>query len=143
MQIAESLTFNEYWNDDRFKRKRPRLIGSKKQAFGDNIYVRDGSGQWLQADSHHSFPGGIPNPSNIKNDTQTDRILIGTDYAYWGAKGPKIPQRFRNYQGNDICAGRNHKSNFPSSLVTEFLDWFRALGVSAFIGAPADWPRTP
>lgn len=142
MRVTEAMTFNEYWTDDRFARKRPNLRGSKKQAFGDNIYFKGDAVEWEQQDSHHSYQNGAPNPLNIQNDTQTDRVLISTDYAYWGGSGPKIPQALRDYGGLDICALRNHKSNFPEALMNEFLAWFYALDESGYCGAPLDWPRT-
>ena len=62
MRVTETLTFNEYWADPRFRTKRPNLRGSKKQAFGDNIYHRDSdSEQWIQEDSHHSYSDGTMN----------------------------------------------------------------------------------
>ena len=66
MRVTETMTFNEYWKDERFRRKKPNLRGSMKQAFGDNIYFQDDTGQWQQQDSHHSYQGGLPNPHNIK-----------------------------------------------------------------------------
>ena len=143
MRVTETMTFNEYWENERFRRKRPNLRGSKKQAFGDNIYFKDDADQWHQQDSHHSYRCGAPNPHNIRNDTQTDRILLSTDYAYWGGSGPKIPPNFRDYDGFDICAMRNHKSHFPEGLVNDFIAWFRSLDANGYLGAPLDWPRTP
>ena len=99
--------------------------------------------EWHQQDSHHSYQGGAPNPFNIANDTQTNRILISTDFAYWGGSGPNLPEKFRNFDGFDICAGRNHKCKFPEELVNDFVTWFRSLGERGFRGAPIDWPRTP
>lgn len=142
MCVTETLSFNKYWDDERFRQKRPNLRGSKKQAFGDNIYFRDQSGQWHQQDSHHSYKGGLPNPHNIQRDTQTDRVLVGTEFAYWGGSGPEIPRKFRNYEGIDICAGRNHKSRFPKGLVNEFVEWFQSLNVNGYLGKPLDWSRT-
>lgn len=143
MCVTETMTFNEYWEDERFRQKRPHLRGSKKQAFGDNIYFRDASGNWHQQNSHHSNEDGSPNMRNIRRDTQTDRVLISTDFAYWGGSGPEIPQAFRDYDGIDICARRHHKSQFPEALVTDFVGWFRSLGAQGFLGAPLDWSRTP
>ena len=58
MQVTEIMSFNGYWLDPRFNQKKPNLRGSKKQAFGDNIYHR-GSGDlgewWQELDSHHSY----------------------------------------------------------------------------------------
>ena len=143
MCVTERMTFNEYWKNKRFQKKKPNLRGSNKQAYGDNIYFkRNRTGQWYQQDSHHSYKNGVPNLHNVKNDTQVESILLSTDYAYWGGSGPKIPQLFRDYDGYDICAGRGHKCWFPEGLVKDFVDWFRSLKASGYVGAPLDWPRT-
>src|ERR1700691_5469200 len=69
MRVTGSLTFEEYWADPRFRRKKPNLRGSKKQAFGDNIYFRTTrNGKWRQLNSHHSLNDGSPNAENIETD---------------------------------------------------------------------------
>ncbi len=141
MRVDETMSFNEYWANERFQQKKPNLQGSIKQAYGDNIYYKMSNGIWHQENSHHSKDGGIPNLDNIERDTQTDRVLISTYFAYWGNQGPKIPETFRNYHGYDICAGRNHKSEFPNEFVKEFITWFNSLETSGFLGQPIDWPR--
>lgn len=143
MRITETVTFNEYWHDERFAKKKPNLRGSKKLAFGDNIYFKGLMDKWHQVDSHHSFRGGIPNIDNIINDTQTDRVLISEDYSYWGGEGPLIPDHLRNYEGVDICAGRNHKSLFPTLLIDAFITWHRSMGARRYNGHPIDWTKTP
>jgi hypothetical protein len=143
MLVGEAMSFNEYWADPRFQRKRPNLRGSKKQAFGDNIYFKDGAGVWQQLDSHHSLVGGAPNPVNVKHDTQTDRVLIGEHFAYCGGSGPSIPAALRHFQGLDICARRNHKSRFREALIAGFVAWFHSLNAQGFCGAPLDWCKTP
>ena len=86
MRVGEALTFDQYWADPRFYPKRPNLRGSLKQAFGDSIYWRDKYNRWHQEDSHHSHEGGQPNLRNIEHDTQTNRVLVGDYYAYWGGR---------------------------------------------------------
>lgn len=143
MKVEEALTFDEYWNDPRFLQKRPNLSGSKKQAFGDNIYHRANPGKsWQQLNSHHSYADGSPNPANIANDTQTNRVLISTDYAYWGGSGPRISPKFRKNGGIDICAGRGYKCKFPDTVVSDFVEWVRSFGIKGYAGAPADWDRS-
>ena len=141
MCITETMTFNEYWEDERFQRKKPNLRGSKKQAFGDNIYFQDDAGQWQQQNSHHSYADGSPNSYNIRHDTQTDRVLISEDYAYWGGLGPRIPKKFRDYEGCDICIKRGHKYRFPKDLVKNFVSWFRSLDATGYLGTPLDWRK--
>ena len=66
MRVTGTMTFEEYWADPRFQRKKPNLRGSKKQAFGDNIYSRDpATDRWCQANSHHSLHDGSANPLNV------------------------------------------------------------------------------
>ena len=137
MRICEALSFEQYWEDPRFRQKRPNLRGSLKQAFGDNIYYRDPTtGQWRQQDSHHSLINGGQNQANIGRDTGGDRVLISDDFAYWGGDGPKLPE----FRGHSICKeGVGHKANFPSEVVEEFVNWLRNLGDSGYCGTPLDW----
>ena len=126
--------------------KRPNLRGSKKQAFGDNIYHQvQKTGQWRQENSHHSFEDGRINKANVIADTRTDRVLISDDFVYWGGVGPAFPARFLNYGTNhvSICVGRNHKNNFPPVFVHQFVAWLRAFDKSGFLGDPLDWRSTP
>ena len=137
MQVSEKITYNEYWSDPRFKNKRSDLHGSLKQAFGDNIYHRDqASNVWCQEPSHHSHEDGTSNLSNIANDTQTEFILVGEKFAYWGGSGPLLPAIFRRAAGPNICANRGHKCNFPPDFVASFLEWFESLNVSGYLYRP-------
>lgn len=139
MRVAETATYSEYWQDARFELKRPNLYGSKKSAFGDNIYHKSG-GKFLQIDSHHSHADGTPNTRNIVNDTQTDRVLIAHDFTYWGGAGPKIPDEFR--KNPNVLAGRGHRSVFPPEFAEKFVGWINSLGIKGCPGKPLDWNKT-
>jgi len=143
MRVTDALTFDQYWEDARFQAKRPNLRGSKKQAFGDNIYHRNKKTRhWMQVDSHHSLSDGTPNSRNIDNDTQTDRMLVSDLFIYWGGSGPAIPKTFRNFQGLDICGKRGHKNDFPEKMVHEFVAWLESLGQTGYCGDPLDWTKS-
>jgi hypothetical protein len=144
MKVEEWLTFDEYWLDERFLLKRPNLRGSKKMAFGDNIYHRNGEGcGWKQLDSHHSLPDGSTNEFNLSTDTSVNRVLISRTFTYWGSHGPQIPAQFRSCSGDDIvCAARNHRSIFAPQLVIDFLKWLEPLAHDGYIGEPLDWDHT-
>jgi hypothetical protein len=146
MRVTESTTFELYWTDPRFQQKKPNLRGSKKQAFGDNIYSRDADGRhWCQTNSHHSLVDGSPNPRNVNADTGTNRVLLSNDFVYWGGKGPKIPMRFLNYgrYRENVCAGRGYKNRFSPQLVEKVIDWIRSFHETGFCGEPLDWRQTP
>jgi sarcosine oxidase delta subunit len=140
MRVSETVPFDQYWNDSRFALKRPCLFTSKKRAFGDNIYHRDpATAGWIQEESHHSYLDGCPNVHNIKNDTQTDRVLISNEYVYWGGSGPLIPARFRNWDGIDVYAGRGHKNRFPQEMVQALVKWVQSKAQSGYVGRPLKW----
>lgn len=138
MKVAEAVSFDQYWADPRFKAKKPNLYGSKKQAFGDNIYFQQPTG-WHQENSHHSLPDGRPNTANITNDTQTDRVLVATEFVYWGGQGPAIPHALKHI----ICAGRGHRRFADSKDVDAFALWFRTNAGQGYQGEPLDWKRSP
>ncbi len=142
MQVSEALTFDAYWNDPRFACKRPVANGSLKQVYGDNIYHRGARG-WVQADSHHSFPGGRPNPANVQRDTKTDRVLVGHRFVYFGAKPLAVPERLRRLPGSgeDLCCpGRNHRVG-GESMVQELEAWLDDLDQWGVQGLPAAFAK--
>ena len=77
---------------------------------------------------------------NIARDTKADRVLISDDFSYWGGMGPEIDRRFRNYDGYDICAIRNHKCRFPDCFVNDFIAWIQPFNGKGIMGRPLDWP---
>ena len=139
MCVSEAMSFSEYWQDHRFHDKHPNMRASLRRAFGDNIYHQnDVTGDWNQADSHHSFPDGTPNPKNTCHDTRVDRVLVSDDFIYWGGSGPKIPASLRD----DICkGGQGHKCKFPEELVQGCIAWLRARDEAGYRGDPLDWRR--
>ena len=137
MKVTERMTFDQYWRDARFAGKKPNLAGSKKQAFGDNIYHRDGRGRWTQADSHHSYSDGRANRNNICRDTGVDRVLMSDDFVYFGSVGPEIPR------GLDVCKrGPGHRCKFSGAVVETVDEWLGGLE-RGFVGWPGDWERMP
>jgi hypothetical protein len=143
MVVEETMTFDQYWKDARFAKKRPSLQGSLKFGYGDNIYHRHGhTKRWVQEDSFHSRPGGRVNLANLEADTITDRVLAGTAFTYWGGTGPAVPARFRNFDGRDICVRRGYGCTFSPKMTSEAIKWLTGLGTLGCIGMPTDWEMT-
>jgi hypothetical protein len=142
MRVEEACTFDEYWNDPRFRCKRPQLRGSLKQLYGDNIYHRDSKRRWLQADSHHSFANGKPNSRNIARDTSVDRVLISSRFAYHGERAPLIPKRFRSFGTGkrDVCLSRPGHGVFTDALRDAFVTWLDAAHPEwGYLGPPSEF----
>lgn len=140
MEVGEKLTFDQYWTDRRFQRKRPDRRGSLKYRYGDNVYHHSASGSWLQEDCRHSLPDGRPNPDHIKRDTSADAVLVASWFTYWGGRGPLIPETLRDWEGIDLASpGRDHTYKlYPAEMIEAFVEWVRDLP-TGYQGPPLDW----
>lgn len=135
MEVSKTMSFNEYWNDERFFRKRPYLPGSIKSRHGDNIYHTGPNGDWIQENSHHSLEGGLRNDENVRRDTSTDRVLAGKEFYYFGRECPEFPPEFAEI-GHSV---RDFRCNFPEALTHSFVQWIRATYHPGIHGLPIDW----
>lgn len=109
MKISEKISFQDYWDDDRFSLKKPLRNGSRVQMLGDNIYHKDVNGDWIQEDSHHSNPDGTPNVVNLNRDTgDSDQVLISSYFLYFGNQAQTVDLdsigylRIRNYKKSSL-----------------------------------------
>ena len=96
MEVTEKLTFDEYWNDVRFQCKKPRMNGSIKEMYGDNIYHKSAIGGWVQENSHHTHGDGSTNLKNLNKDTKADSVLISNNFYYFGGSCIDIPNAIKN-----------------------------------------------
>ncbi len=108
-KVSEILTFDQYWNDPRFAKKKPVMNGSLKKLYGDNIYHHDADGNWMQEDSHHTNNDGTINPNNLKRDTSTtDKMLICNDFVYLGKSMISVPYEY------DSCIYKGRGFYYPA-----------------------------
>jgi len=140
MEVEEILSFEQYWDDPRFQRKKPNRVGSLKQRYGDNVYHRHPTTEdWIQEDCRHSLENGEPNPDHIRRDTNPARVLIASEFVYYGSSAVDIPAGFLSWDGVDFFRGRGYRRNFPTELVDGFVDWLRNQTGNGLAGEPLDW----
>ena len=110
MKVTKKISFDEYWADPHYVAKRPIRNGSRVMMLGDNIYSRTNEDSpWHQEDSHHSFPDGSPNQSNIDKDTRSNAVLVSEHFVYYGKDAIEVPQevlRVRIHSQNMTTAAR-------------------------------------
>jgi hypothetical protein len=137
MRVDEILTFDQYWSDKRFHRKKPRMKASRYLTFGDNIYHHGSDGKtFVQEDSYHSVSDHQISESNLKRDTgSTDRVLVSREFAYWGRNGKPIPPEFADF----VHKGPSHRNRFTEARQAEFLKWLSSQADRGLCGEPAHW----
>lgn len=143
MKVSEVLTFNDYWSDVRFYRKKPVRNGSLVMMVGDNVYRQDADSKvWLQLDSHHSNPDGTTNHNNLKTDTSSEYVLVSDHFYYFGKSAPKVDLEsigYKNHRGHskmllsnnnvfDFIGGIEQNYKMEMNLVLD--DPFDFLGAS-------------
>lgn len=139
MRVSQKLSFQEYWDQEAFRMKRPNLRASKSLAYGDNIYHRDGE-NWIQEDSHHSLAGGQLNAGNLARDTRSDNVLIGQEFVYWGRDAVEIPEHLQHFGKDDLYPNsRNYRNTFSEKFRAEVDAWFKSIADRGFRGRPTSW----
>lgn len=141
MKVEEKMTFDDYWRDLRFQRKKPILTGSISASFGDNIYhTFDGS--WMQEDSHHSFEGGGLNIDNMSRDLSANSVLVSKNFIYWGGAAIKIPAALSDFDGDSVYPrSRGDRSKFHNDFIKIISDWFDAYPYRGYLSRPYCWPQ--
>jgi hypothetical protein len=136
MQVDEIMTFDEYWKDSRFGRKKPVMSGTTYLRYGDNIYHRDGDKNFHQEDSFHSREDGSVSLGDLKRDTgTTEKVLIGHNFAFWGRSGVKLPDHLACF----LKTGPGHRHNFTEEQIQSLLQWLNAILARGYIDEPAHW----
>lgn len=139
MLVEERLTFNEYWEDSRFQRRKPCFNSGRAQMYGDNIYCKVDDGDWSQMDSHHSLDGGGWNQDNADRDLKTDAVLISKHFSYFGNAAIDIPAHLRNFEGDDLYPHiRDYRNGYSAQMQAAILDWYMALPRGR-LGRPNSW----
>lgn len=121
MKMTEVMPLEDYWNDNRFQKKKPcqRL----KRSVGDNIYYRDENGKIRQYfPSLHSHPNR-EDMETKERDLKGENVLISEsgNFYYFGREAPKIPEAL-------LCLvkkGPFHKCKFSQEVIDRFLQWIQ------------------
>ena len=139
MQVDEILTFDQYWEDSRFKCKKPVVNGSLVQIYGDNVYHTDAkSKEVIQEKCAHSKDDNSVNEKHRDRDARGKNVLLSRKFFYFGDKCPEIPEEFsyikvshRGIKFWDLY-GQDKK-------IQAFVDWLETTFGKGIHGDPCNW----
>jgi hypothetical protein len=129
MHVSEVLSFDTYFSDARFEKKKPVINGSWRQRVGDNMYYKGQQGQWVQ---HRTIQH--PSPVLIKKDLKYPFVFIAEYFYYFGDKAIEIPIDYQDL----IWKSQGCKCNHDPVIVEKFLMWLKVNFDPGVLGNPID-----
>jgi hypothetical protein len=129
MEVSEILCFDQYHNDPRFEKKKPRFGGNWREACGDNIYCKGIRGAWKQGPSLFHYDS-----EERAKDIRHHVVFIGKRFYYFGRNAKEIEKPFIQLIRN----GRGCKCSHPPDLVRDFLAWLQKNFTPGIHGDPRD-----
>ena len=129
MKVSDILDLDEYYDDNRFARKKPRHDGTGKERCGDNIYHRE-KRRWVQDQP------AIHGPEEKRKDTKYAKVFVSRHYYYFGANADKeFPKRFTML----LWSRQGCKCQHHPMLVGRFLNWLESTHKPGIHGRPGGW----
>jgi len=133
MEVNEIISFEQYWNDERFQYKKPNLNGSLQSIYGDNIYHKDNNNKWIQLDSAHSFENGLTNEKHLKKDISGKNVIVSENFYYFGDNAPQLPKSLIKVSHTSVG-----EKLVLDEFQIEFFKWLSSLE-KGITGDPVNW----
>jgi hypothetical protein len=111
MKVSEILSYQEYWDEPLYAYRKPSSATSITRR-GDNVWHRDASGHWQIA------PGAIHNESHKDHDLRGEKVLISTEFFYFGRDAIQVPEEFLPI----LATTQGHKNNRDPGTIGRFWD---------------------
>lgn len=134
MKVEEILSFEEYWEDERFQYKKPVINGSLTSMYGDNIYHKNENGDWIQENSAHSNYDGSVNINHLKKDVSGENVLISKCFFYFGNNALTIPNDLI-----EVCHFGVGEKIVKEQYTQLFIDWLLKDYEPGIHGEPINW----
>ena len=113
MMVTKKLTLREYFNNERFSKKRP-IQTDYKFSLGDNI-KKD-----------------ISNPNRF--------ALISDHFYYFGRNAVQIPKKFMSHPKTPLeKKGPRYRKDFDDHFINEFTNWIQKTYKAGLYGDPCTY----
>lgn len=138
MKIDETMPFEKYWSDLRFRAKRPKWKSKDLiQRSGDNIYKYSEHSKFAQLPSRHwDSKCNQEDIEQMKKDLSGKNVLISKKYCYFGQKAQTIPANLLSF----IRPARGYRVNFKPEQKQILLAYLERLPLGIH-GYPRDFDK--
>lgn len=123
MKVSENpITFTEYYNQERFLKRCDRIYRPISGAGYEQL--------------HNTFH----NEADLARDTGVDRVLISSQYWYFGREFVPLPAA--EIDPELFKGGRGHRVTNKPKTIRSFESWLRSIAVRGVHGSPRN-PMAP
>ena len=133
-QVAEIITFDQYWEDPRFQVKKANLKGSLLQMYGDNVY-HTVNGKVKQEPCAHSNDA---NGKHKKSDISGKNVLLCPKFYYFGDEAIALPKAL-DYIVDTGNPRATRYTDLDDAKIQAFVDWLTANYETGIHGDPCNW----
>ena len=120
LRVEETLTFDQYWTDPRFEKKKAVWSRDGVERNGDNIYEPDARGGFRQLRSAHwDHQADRESTSAKEHDTSANAVLVGRDF---GGEGPELEDEL-----SFLFVTRGHRCQFTPDQIAAAGSYFDQL----------------
>ena len=138
MKVEKIITFDDYWNNPDFQCKKPTFNGSVMQMYGDNVYhTNPQTKEVIQEICAHTIGGKNPKDTEqYASDVRGKNVLISTNFYYFGANAPKLPDEFKHMASTVRDIEYYH---IDEETIMKFVDWLQSNYEVGIHGDPINW----
>lgn len=137
MQVDEKITFDQYWEDDRFAVKKPIINGTLVQMYGDNCYHTE-DGKVVQEHCAHRKSARVVNAEHRRRDSKGKYVLLAHRFYYFGDQCPEIPEKF-SYILNNSRGTKFWDLAGDDTKINAFIQWLDDTFGQGIHGDPCNW----
>jgi hypothetical protein len=133
MEVNEKMSFDKYWRNKRFSKKKPELDCGIKRKNGDNIYEPQGTGGYRQLPSAHSKPkfGNREDPKMKRRDLGGQGVLVSKHFAYFGSEPKTLPKGLKR-----LIVGIGYRCHFKEDIKKRFVRFAEKEGFGGYLHCP-------
>lgn len=128
MEVFKRLHLNDYFHDQMFQKKKPKMDGTWRQLCGDNIYFKQ-NGEWDKIASLYHWT-----QAHTIKDTKHPTVYISKHYYYFGENAVKLPKKYRSLLKDKQGVTCKH----DPKTVDSFLKWINQNYKPGIHGKPRD-----
>lgn len=125
MKLIEKLHLNDYFHDERFADKKPKMKATRKKRCGDNMYYLNEKGVWNRLESHYH------KEDKLIKDTKYPYVFISNHFYYFGENAISLPDELQAVF--EVQRGIVYKEGV---LAKNFVDWLESNNELGIHGKP-------